>query len=66
MIMMKKLLSLFVLFLLLTTSAKGQQIIYGSLDDLLEEKGDTVTTLRVEKRTKNLIYLYGGVDYRIT
>ena len=64
--MMKKLLSLFVLFLLLTTSAKGQQIIYGSLDDLLEEKGDTVTTLRVEKRTKNLIYLYGGVDYRIT
>ena len=66
MIMMKKIFSLFLFLVLLTTSAKAQQIIYDSLDDLLEEKGDTVTTLRVEKRTKNLIYLYGGVDYRIT
>ena len=66
MIMMKKIFSLFLFLVLLSTSAKAQQIIYDSLDDLLEEKGDTVTTLRVEKRTKNLIYLYGGVDYRIT
>ena len=66
MIMMKKIFSLFLFLVLLTTSAKAQQIIYDSLGGLLEEKGDTVTTLRVEKRTKNLIYLYGGVDYRIT
>lgn len=44
----------------------AQQVMYSNLKGLLENRGDTVTTLRVEKRTKNQIYLMGGADYRIT
>ncbi len=44
----------------------AQQIIYSGLKELAEDRGDTVTTLTVEKRTKNQILLTGGADYRIT
>lgn len=47
-------------------SCMAQQIMYGSLKELVEERGDTVTTLKVEKRTRNQIYLLGGADYRVT
>lgn len=50
----------------LLTGAQAQQIMYPNLKSLIEEQGDTVTTLRVEKRTKNLIYMWGGADYRIS
>ncbi len=43
----------------------AQQIMYSSLKELLEERGDTVSILRVEKRSKNQLYLIGGADYRI-
>lgn len=45
---------------------EAQQIIYANLKELVEERGDTLTTLKIEKRTKNQIYLMGGADYRIT
>ena len=45
--------------------ATAQQIIYANIDELREERGDTVSTLRVERRTKNQLYLVGGGDYRI-
>ena len=35
------------------------------LKALVEGRGDTVTILKVEKRSKNLFYLIGGSDYRI-
>lgn len=38
---------------------------YSNLRGLLENRGDTVSTLIVEKRSKNQIYLMGGADYRI-
>lgn len=44
----------------------AQQIMYANLKELREEQGDTVTTLQVERRSKNQIYLMGGADYRIT
>ncbi len=44
----------------------AQQIIYSNLKELIQGGGDTVTTLRVEHRAKNQIYLTGGADYRIT
>lgn len=50
----------------LTAGAEAQQIMYSNLKNLVEERGDTVTSLRVEKRTKNLIYMWGGADYRIS
>lgn len=58
----------FVLLLLIVTtfSVRAQQIMYSSLKALVEERGDTVSTLRIEKRTKKLIYLMGGADYRIS
>lgn len=43
----------------------AQQVMYSNLKALVEDRGDTVTTLRVEKRSKNQIYLTGGGDYRI-
>ncbi|ERI84523.1 hypothetical protein HMPREF1981_02360 [Bacteroides pyogenes F0041] len=43
-----------------------QHIVYVNLKNLLAQKGDTVTTLRIEKRSKSQILLTGGADYRIT
>ncbi|MDE6348556.1 MAG: hypothetical protein K2L60_07880 [Bacteroides sp.] len=63
---MKKscLLALWMLLPVLPVAA--QQIMYSNLKELVEERGDTLTTLRIEKRTKNQIYLMGGADYRVT
>lgn len=44
----------------------AQQVIFSSLKDLLVQKGDTVTTLAVEKRSINNLYMSNGADYRIT
>lgn len=44
----------------------AQQVMYANLRELMEERGDTVSTLRVEKRTKNQMTLLGGADYRVT
>lgn len=43
----------------------AQQVLYSNLRELVSNVGDTVTTLRVDKRTKNQILLMGGGDYRI-
>ena len=43
----------------------AQQIIYANLDELREERGDTVSTLQAERRSLNQLYLMGGGDYRI-
>lgn len=55
-----------VLMLLAVLPAAAQQVMYSNLKELVENRGDTVTTLKIEKRTKNQIYLMGGADYRIT
>ena len=44
-----------ILFLFLS-STSAQQIMYSNLQGLMEERGDTVTTLQVQRRTKNQIY----------
>ena len=44
---------------------EAQQIIYANLRELVECDGDTVTTLKLERRSKNQILLMGGGDYRI-
>lgn len=46
-------------------SAAAQQVMYANLRELVEEQGDTVTTLRVEHRTRKHIQMTGGADYRI-
>lgn len=43
----------------------AQQIMYSSLRELVEDRGDVVSILKVTKRTKNQIFLTGGGDYRI-
>lgn len=57
---------LFVIFALLALPCAAQQIMYANLKELVEDCGDTVSILKVEKRAKNQIYLMGGADYRIT
>ena len=44
----------------------AQDILYSNLKDLLAQRGDTVVSLRIEKRSKNQIALTGGADFRIT
>ena len=44
---------------------EAQQVMYANLRELVECDGDTATTLRVERRSKNQILLMGGGDYRI-
>lgn len=44
---------------------RGQQIIYANLQDLIQAQGDTLSSLTVEKRSKNQLMLTGGADYRI-
>ena len=53
------------LLALLVLPCSAQQIMYSNLKELVEGRGDTVTILKVEKRSKNQIYLMGGADYRI-
>ena len=45
---------------LLGLPCSAQQIMYSNLKALVEGRGDTVTILKVEKRSKNQIYLMGG------
>jgi len=49
----------------LLSPCQAQQVIYNNLEDLLAQKGDTVTTLSVAKRTLNNLYMSNGADYRI-
>lgn len=58
------LLSLLALLMILPSAA--QQVMYSNLKSLVENSGDTVTILKVEKRSKNQIFLMSGGDYRIT
>ncbi|WP_294634556.1 DUF6563 family protein [uncultured Bacteroides sp.] len=58
------LLSLFVLLVVFRMDA--QHVIYANLKELVEERGDTLSTLKIEKRSKNQILLMGGADYRIS
>ena len=62
---MKKywLLSLLVIFF--DAYVSSQQVTFSSLKNLVSGRGDTLTVLKVEKRSKNQIYLTGGGDYRI-
>ena len=44
------------LLALLVLPCSAQQIMYSNLKELVEGRGDTVTILKVEKRSKNQIY----------
>ena len=44
---------------------KAQQVLFSNLKNLLEVRGDTVSTLHVERRSKKQIYLMGGADFKI-
>ena len=57
------LLSLLALLMILPSAA--QQVMYSNLKSLVENHGDTVTILKVEKRSKNQIFMTSGGDYRI-
>lgn len=54
-----------ILALLTILPCAAQQVLYSNLKELRGNDGDTVSILRVEKRTKNQIVLMGGGDYRI-
>lgn len=57
-------------FILLLLAAvfplSAQQLVYTNLANLLAQKADTVSTLMVEKRSLNNIYMSGGADYHIS
>lgn len=63
--MKKLIISLFLLLMFIPLS-HAQQVMFASLNDLAEGKGDTVTILQVQKRTIHQINLMGGADYRIS
>lgn len=48
------------------TEISAQDIVYANLKDYLANEGDTVATLKVEKRTKNHLLMTGGADYKIS
>jgi len=57
----------FILLLLaVAIPLSAQQLVYTSLADLMGHKADTVSTLVVEKRSLNNIYMSGGADYHIS
>lgn len=62
---MKKYWLLSLLAIFLNPYVSSQQVAFSSLKNLLSGHGDTLTVLKVEKRSKNQIYLTGGGDYRI-
>ncbi|MDR1004556.1 MAG: hypothetical protein LBL97_06090 [Prevotellaceae bacterium] len=54
------------IILLAAGHADAQQIIYANMKEILRAEGDTLTTLRIEKRSKNQQMLMGGADYKIS
>lgn len=52
--------------LLVALHGSAQQVIYANLKELVEDRGDTLSTLKIEKRSKNQILLMGGADYRVS
>lgn len=52
--------------LVMLCPCRAQQIMYANMGELLENSGDTVSILKVEKRSKNQIRLMGGADYKIS
>lgn len=62
---MKKM-CILLLLSLLVTSVAAQSIVYANLKALVANDGDTVSVLKVEKRTKNHILMTGGADYKIS
>ena len=52
--------------LLVALYGSAQQVIYANLKELVEDRGDTLSTLKIEKRSKNQILLMGGADYRVS
>lgn len=45
--------------LLVALHGSAQQVIYANLKELVEDRGDTLSTLKIEKRSKNQILLMG-------
>ena len=43
--------------LLVALYGSAQQVIYANLKELVEDRGDTLSTLKIEKRSKNQILL---------
>lgn len=62
---MKKTICIFILWAACTLPSAAQQVLYSNLKSLLDHTGDTVTTLRVEQRSKTQIYMMGGSDFKI-
>lgn len=44
----------------------AQSVVYSTLKGFLAQDGDTITGLKVEKRTKNQILMTGGADYKLS
>ena len=56
---------IFTLFVLSYIFCSAQYTVYANLKNLLLQQGDTLESMHVEKRTKNMITLQGGADYKI-
>ena len=54
------------LLIFIVSCASAQYIAYSNLKNLMAQEGDTIKYLEVEKRTKNMILLQGGADYKIS
>lgn len=63
---MKKGCILWLLISVISLPLVAQNIIYSNLKELMAQDGDTLSVLRVEKRSRSQILLTGGADYRIT
>lgn len=44
----------------------AQNVVYSNLKAYLAQDGDTLATLKVERRSKNQIVLTGGADYKLS
>lgn len=62
---MKRLVSILLLLVACFLEGRAQQVLFSNLKNLLEVRGDTVSTLQVERRSKKQIYLMGGADFKI-
>ena len=62
---MKRLVSILLLLVTCFLEGRAQQVLFSNLKNLLEVRGDTVSTLHVERRSKKQIYLMGGADFKI-
>lgn len=64
-IFVRRLVTVSVFWAVFIFSVEAQQYVYPTVASLFQQKGDLMTTLKVEQRSKKSRYILSGADYKV-